>query len=148
MEYNDEPILTINEYENMAKAYSDALKERGFIFVRVDHEMNEQMLQEMFDLFFKINRCLFVLGGFLNTASLYSLTDRQIKKLRMLFDYNEVMPNYQIKPDKTSCFLKYIALEFRLLKCLRNFDGHTNYDAQIDKIISDRLIALANAFPE
>lgn len=148
MEYNDEPILSINEYENMAKAYNEGMKERGFIFVRVDREMNEQMVEEMFDLFFKINRCLFLMGGFLNTSSMYSLTDRQIKRMRTLFDYNQPMPNYKFKPDKTSCFLKYIALEFRLLKCLLNMKNHSNYDVQIEQIINDRLIALGNAFPQ
>lgn len=38
MKYNDEQILSIDEYEAMAKAYSNALKKHGFVFVKVDNE--------------------------------------------------------------------------------------------------------------
>ena len=89
MEYNDEPILSLQDYELMAREYASALHKRGFIFVQVDDAQTNAMAEEAFQVLAEIKACLFNLGGFLNTSTMYSLNERHIKKLRVIFDYDK-----------------------------------------------------------
>ncbi len=148
MKYNDEQILSIDEYEAMAKAYSNALKKHGFVFVKVDNEKNQELIVNVFELLSKIKSCLFLMGGFLNTSTLYSLNERQIKRLRVIFDYEEPLTNHHYRRDKTSCFLVFIGLESQLLKVLLQLSEESNFEFELKKIINDRLSALSTIFKE
>ena len=85
MKYDDEKLLSIEEYEVMAKAYSQALKDKGFIFVQIDGRDNEEIIAETFNLLIKIKSLLFHLGNFLNTGHLYSLNERHIKIFQTMY---------------------------------------------------------------
>lgn len=148
MEYNDEQILSIDEYETMAKAYSNALKKHGFVFIKIDSEKNQELITKAFELISKIKTCLFLMGGFLNTSSFYSLNERQIKKLRIIFDYEEPLVNHHYRHDKTTCFLIFLGLESQLLKVLLQLSEESNFEFELKKIINDRLTMLANIFKE
>ena len=77
---------------------------------------------------------------------MYSLNERQIKKLRIIFDYNKPLKNYKIKYDKTICFLKFLVLEVNLLRYLLQLCDKSNFEHEIKKIIDDRLITLNKVF--
>ena len=48
MEYNDDQVLNCSTYEIMARAYAEAMKEKGFMFVQVDNEKNEVYILHIF----------------------------------------------------------------------------------------------------
>ncbi len=146
MKYNDEQILSLQEYEIMAKEYTNSLKKRGFIFVQVDSEEVSQLIDETFNLLAMNKTCLFLMGGFLNTSSFYSLNERQIKKLRIIFDYGKTLPTFKFRHDKTECFLKFVGIEARIIKNLLNLSEKTNYEHELKTICQDRLTTMANIF--
>ena len=142
MNYNDEKMLSVEGYENMAKAYSNLLKQQGFMIVKVDNEENKQLMDETLELITTIKAYLFRLGGFLNTGKLYSLTDRQSKKLEVIFDSKLPIVNHIQCFDKTKCFLNYLSYEFALLKNLIALKDQSNFESNILRIIDDRLVLL------
>ncbi len=146
MKYDDEQILTLQDYEIMAKAYANALKSKGFIFVQVDDEQFKEVVEETFDYFAQAKSCLLILGGFLNTSPIYSLNERQLKKLRVIFDYEKPLKSYKFRYDKTYCFLKFLGLEVRILKNLIYLKDKSNFENELNKLIEDRLITLSNVF--
>ena len=116
MEYNDEPILSLQDYELMAREYASALHKRGFIFVQVDDEQTNAMVEEAFQVLAEIKACLFNLGGFLNTSTMYSLNERHIKKLRVIFDYDKPLATFKLRRDKTYCFLRVFNMSDKDIK--------------------------------
>lgn len=144
MKYNDDQLLNIEGYENMARAYSNLLKKQGFIIIKADDTENKQLIENIFELFAKIKAYLFRLGGFLNTSRIYSLTDRQSKKIEIIFDKN-LPTGIKINcHDKTKCFLNYLGFEFELIKNLIAIKEQSNFESDILKIINDRLSLLKN----
>lgn len=142
MEYNDEAILSIGDYEQMAKAYAMALKSKGFMIVQVsDGQMREQV-EEIFERLFKIKSLLFALGGFLNTSQFYSLNERQIKKLALLFDFQGSPTTTRPPRDKTKCFLAFLAEECLLIKNLISLAENSNYENHVKDLVSTRLTKL------
>ena len=61
MEYNDEQILNIKDYEIMAKAYASEFKKRGFMVVQVDEEENNELIEKIFEKLVKIKSHLLML---------------------------------------------------------------------------------------
>ena len=146
MKYDDEKFPGIESYEQMAKAYSESLKKKGFMVVRIDDQKNKELIEQTMTILAQIKRLLFRLGGFLNTGKLYSLTERQTKKLEIIFD--EICPkNFPINfNDKTKTFLEYISLEAKLTKNLIELMEQSNFENEILKILNDRLTLLGNLF--
>ena len=142
MQYNDEELLNINQYEEMAKAYASALKNQGFRIVQMEDSFLDGLLNEIFEGLSKIKSLLLALGGFLNTSQFYSLNERQIKKLSLIFDREINFSNRRICHDKTKCFLSFLAEEFMLIKKLIILAESCNYESQIKDIISSRLTKL------
>ena len=141
MNYNDEELLSPCKYEEMANAYANALKQKGFMIVAIDDDKNAILIKNIFELLAKIRLSLFRLGGFLNTSSLYSLTSRQIKKLEIMFD--SVLPEVNLPfHDKTKCFLNYISLECELIKNLITLKEQSNFEVELNRIVNDRLSLL------
>ncbi len=141
--YNDEQLLSVTDYENLAKAYSSALKNKGFMIVQVDSEANKILLNEIFENLYSIKTYLFNLGGFLGTGKFYSLNERQLKKLSILFDYERAEFKTNPPRDKTKCLLKFLSSECRLIKNLISLSERTSFETQIQDIISARLTLLS-----
>lgn len=147
MKYNDEQILDVDSYAVIAKAYSDAMKKKGYKIIQVDTVKNSLLLEEIFETMLKIKSCLFFLGGFLNTQRMYSLNDRQLKKLAILFDQSTPSPNrFEFKKDKTKCFLEFVGLESGLIKNLIALAEQSSLDQEIYYIIDDRLTVMKDTF--
>ena len=143
MEYNDEKILSINDYEIMAKAYANELKKRGFMVVQVDAEKNQELVEKVLLQMGIIKSHLFMLGGFLNTSQFYSLNDRQIKKMSLLFDANPTPASLTLPHDKTKCFLSFLSFEFELIKNLMELTDKSNYENQLKQLINARLAVMS-----
>ena len=139
MEYNDEQILNLNDYEKIAKAYAAALSKKGFTIAWLDSEDNTPIIDEIFARLANIKSLLFALGGFLNTGKFYSLNERQCKKLCIIFDHAIVSPSKKIPFDKTKCFLSFLSEECLLLKALISIAERSSFEAQIKEIIFSRL---------
>lgn len=143
MNYNDEGLLSIEQYEVMAKAYADALKKRGLKIVNIDDEIDERDVDEIFDKISNIKSLLFTLGGFLNTSTFYSLNERQLKKLLIIFD-KDTIPSLHVKTrDKTKCFLSFLSCEFALTSKLLTLSEKTNFESEIKGMIHQRLTLLS-----
>ncbi len=143
MNYNDEQLLNISDYEIMAKAYSSALKSRGFMIVQIDNDEYKSLLREIFEQLYNIRSLLFTLGGFLNTSKFYSLNERQIKKLALMFDFEEKPVPFKTPRDKTKCLLSFLSTECSLIKNLIELADKTNFENQIKDIIRSRLNLLS-----
>ncbi len=114
MEYDDFVCPTPDEYEQLARAYSNSLKEKGFVFVRLDSEAVNVLVDEVFDLLFKLRSSYRMLGNFMGSDRFYSLNEEQIETMRNLFDYKQNR-GFKLNWNKTKCFLNAISLENRLL---------------------------------
>ena len=146
MEYDDEKLLNIEGYELMAKAYSTFLKEKGFIIVKIDDKDVKQLVDKTMNLLSQIKVCLFRLGGRFNTSKIYGLTDREARRLEIIFD-TKLPANFQINcNDKTKCFFKYLSLEFELIKNLIALKEQSNFEQEILRILNDRLSLLNLVF--
>ncbi len=143
MIYEDDKILTMEEYEELAKQYYQSYNKNEFKFINTSED--EVLLDLVFNSFSLVNQSLFRLGGFLNTSKLYTLTNKQIKIFLNL--YNKKLPFLSIKQcDKTNTFLNYIGLESQLLLNLINLARIDKNEDIINRIINDRLIAIKNIF--
>ncbi len=141
MEYNDEQILSLQDYEKIAKAYAKGV--RSFKIISLDNEETQKLVLPIFELLYSIKASLFTLGGFLGTSKFYSLNERQIKKLSIMLDFDEVLKVPQPPKDKTRCLLKFLADELVLIRNLSNFAEKSNYERQIKEIIDSRLALLS-----
>ena len=143
MIYEDDKILSLEEYEDLAKKYYQSLKNHDVKFV--DLRENEELIKETMSSFSLVNQCLFRLGGFLNTSKLYFLTNKQIKIFKTLYDVTPDIVNLNFK-DKTKTFLQYIGLESQLILNLIDLAKKDKNQEVLDRIINDRLVVLKNIF--
>ncbi len=146
MEYNDEKLLSIDEYEVMAKAYSQHLRDKGFIFIQVDSEENNELICEVNELFSQIKSSLFYLGNFLGTGRLYSLTDRQIRLFQTIYPDCTQTNSYKIRGDKTKCFLNLMSLESTLISKLLTLSENSPFFKQLDTMIRERLYVTSEIY--
>ena len=141
--YNDECLLPTDEYQKMAKAYADMLEKKGIRIININDEVDKNIINEIFDKLLTIKSLLFAMGGFLNTSRFYSLNERHINKLSVIFDY-DLSPSNSVKwHDKTKCFLSFISTELALIKQLINIIDKTSFERDIKNIIDNRLNLLS-----
>lgn len=114
MEYDDFVCPTPDEYEQLARAYSTSLKEKGFVFVRLDTESTNVLVDEVFDLLFKLRATYRSLSSFMGADRFYDLNEEQIDAMRQMFDYKQNR-GFKMNWNKTKCFVNAISLENRLL---------------------------------
>lgn len=138
MLYNDENISTPENFEKMAKAYSDSLKEQGFVFFKINEEDYSLLLTEVFDILFKLRASYRFLGGFLESDKFLSLTEKQIDYLRTLFSYNKNQ-GYIVKTNNTKCFLNNISLESVLILKLNILAQKSEYFQELSSLVNERL---------
>ena len=139
MEYNDEKLLSVQEYAAMAQEYATALKKRGFVFVQIDELIDKSLVDDVFDCLGKLRSCLLFLGGFLGTGKLFQANERHVESLKILLDCDAELPSHRIRGDKTKCFLGLLSLESKLISLLLNLSKDCPFGKQIDRIIQERL---------
>lgn len=143
MLYEDDKILTIDEYEKLAKEYLKSFNDKEFKLISAIDDKN--LIQDVLMDFSLISRTLFCLGGFLNTSRLYSLTCKQVKTLQEM--YQTSLPNANIPfKDKTKLFLFYIGCENSLILNLLSLSRTSQNSDKIERMIIDRLVLSKNIF--
>ena len=146
MEYNDEKMSSLEQFERAAKEYAKALNESGFKIIKINERDKQELVDKIMLLFSQIKLLLFRLGGYLGTGKLYFLTEKQSKKLAILWD-EPITKNIKIPLlDKTKTFLKYLGCEFALIKNLIVIKDQSNFESDITRIINDRLTILERIF--
>lgn len=138
MVYEDNLSPTPEEYEKMAKLYSNNLKEKGFVFVNMFDEDYSLLLDEIFDLLFKLRASYRFLNGFLESDQFLDLTEKQIDNLRNMFGYTKNR-GVRLQTNITKCLINTISLEGVLTLKLLELAKKSGHLQQILKIIKDRL---------
>lgn len=141
MEYNDEQFPTQENYEKMARAYTSTLQHQGFVFVRLQDENLTFLIDEVFETLFKLRASYRQLGTFLDSNKFLDLTNNQIEELRDMFNYSKNR-GFQIRVNKTKCFLNTISLEAKLLLKLNELAQKSEQFEKLSKLANDRLLLI------
>ena len=134
--FNDESTCTPDEFEKMAKAYSDALDRSEFRFFENENARNI-IVDEVFETLFKLRASYRFLNGFLGSDLFLDLTEKQIADLRKLFNY-QTNHGFRVRVNSTKCLLNTISLESNLLLKL-NILSQFDFLDELSKIADDRL---------
>ena len=145
MNYNDEASPTLENFENMARAYSEKIKNEGFVFINLNDQDYSFLLEEVFDILFKLRASYRFLNGFLGSNLFLDLTEEQIKDLRDLFDYTKNR-GFRVQTNNTKCFLNTVSLESKLILKLGDLAKKSDHFSAISSIINKRLVLIANNY--
>lgn len=91
-----------------------SLRDRGFVFISLENESQKLLIDEVFDLLFKLRASYRMLGSFMGCDRFYKLNEEQIDILRQKFDYR-ANRGFRLGWNKTKCLLNCISLENKLL---------------------------------
>lgn len=106
--YNDEKLA--ENFETIARAYSKSMKNKGFIFIKLEEEEFSLLLDEICLLFSKIMACLERLKGFLDCTLLKEATYQNEKDFMGKFNVKSKC-RFKNVENPTNCFLSLISLE-------------------------------------
>lgn len=110
--YNDE--LMPENFEQIAKAYSKMLKNKGFVFVRLEEEEFSLLLSEILIILEKMLACLKRLESFFDSKKLQQKIDFSKKHLEDKFG-NKNPHKFVCVENEDLSFLSLIALENTLI---------------------------------
>lgn len=145
MEYDDEKLPSLDSMSQIAKAYSNNLKEQGFVFIKLSDEEYSFLIEDVFDTMFKLRSSYRFLNGFMGSKSLYDLNEEQIDVLRELFSYKKNR-SFQVKTNKTKCFINTFSLECKLVLKLNELAYKGEKIHEISKILNKRLMLLSENY--
>lgn len=111
-EYNDS--LMPSDFEQMAKAYSKHLKDKGFVFVRLEEEEFNLLLAEIFVLLSKIEACLKRLENQLEAERLKTSVCNAKKMLQERFGTKK-QHSFECVENENNAFLSLVAIENMLV---------------------------------
>ena len=148
MEYDDEKLLSLEEYEVMAKEYSKSLKKSGFVFIKVDENLCEELVSEIFELYQKIYASLLFLGKFSNLDKLANLTSEQMSTLKILYPECSQTPSIQVRGNKNLIFLNFLSLESDLNLKLLSLCEQSPFSSQLKPLILSRLACTKEIFKQ
>ena len=143
MEYNDEMLPTMKNFEEMARAYNFSLKQKGFVFISLEEEGKNLLVDEVFDLLFRLRASYRFLGSFLDSNIMLNITEEHLLKLRELFMV-ENNKGYFIRTNQTKCFLNSIALENTLCIKLLLLAQKCEFGQEILSLIIEREKLISN----
>ena len=136
--YNDDGLSTPENFEKMAREYAEKLKDEGFKFfpskVHIDF-----LLDEVFEILFKLRSSYRFLRGFLGSENFLELTETQIDKLRKIFSYNKNR-GFRVRVNSTKCLLNSISLESELILKINLLAQNCDYLDELSNLINARLL--------
>ena len=112
--YNDE--LLPEDFEEMAKAYSANLKNKGFVFVKLFEEEKSLLIGEILVLFAKMKACLHKLQKSIDGKKLFLALQNYEEKICEKFKKNP--HNFVCVENENNAFLSLISAENMLLSKL------------------------------
>lgn len=145
MVYNDEGFASLDAIEQMAKAYNDAMKEKGFVFVNLDEVGKNILAKEVMEILFKLRSSYRYMKNFLSSSSIASLTEQHIEKMRTLFSIED-NTGYIITCNNTKCFLNAISLEQMLNTKLLLLSQKCSYGEELISLIIERNELISRCF--
>lgn len=137
MGYDDEAIASVDTIEEMAKAYGKSLKQKGFVFINLEEHGKNLLVDEVFDLLFKLRASYRYLGTFLDSNKMLSITETHIASLRELFNIEE-NKGFFVANNRTKCFLNTVSLENALAIKLLLLSQKCEYGEKILSLIIER----------
>ncbi len=141
MKYYDDEIASCESFEKMARSYSASLKEQGFLFIKLENEEFRYLVDEVFELFFKLKSSYGFMKKFMNSEEMNNLTEEQIEDLRSIFNFQKNKA-FKIKTNLTKCFLNTLSLECELLYKLNLLAHKSEKISELSSLASDRLITM------
>ena len=106
--YNDEKLA--ENFETIARAYSKSMKNKGFVFIKLEEEEFSLLLDEINVIFSKIMACLEHLKGYLDCNLLKEMTIQNQKEFSDKFNVR-CKNQFENVENPTNCFLSLISLE-------------------------------------
>lgn len=106
--YNDEKLP--DNFEVMAKAYSQSLKNKGFVFIKLEEEEYALLLDEIAVLFEKILASLKILNEKADCTIIWEATKQQQADFIDKFSYNR-KHKFKCIESADNCFLSLVSLE-------------------------------------
>lgn len=109
MENYDDFKLADN-FETIARAYSKSMKNKGFIFVKLEEEEFSLLLDEISLLFAKILACVDLLKKSFDCRRLEEMTLKNIREMEEKFACKP-KSHFQYIESPNKCFLSLVAIE-------------------------------------
>ena len=141
--YDDEKLL--ENYEMMARAYSKSLKNKGFVFVRLEEEEFSLLVDEIMVIFCKILASLERLKNSMYCDELKDLTKMNISSFKEKF-HTSCCHNFKSVQSPSDCFLTLVALENMLTLKLMILSVKSGELEFCHEIITKRTHVFANSF--
>ncbi len=145
MSFDDNQFSSMEAFENMAKAYYSNLKEKGFVFIRLFDENLDFLIDEVFDIFFKLKSAYQSMKGFMGSGLFLEMTNEQIDELRKLFSYTKNRA-FQVRTNNTKCLLECVSLESRLILKLNELAKKCDHFESLGQIVQKRILLSTNNF--
>ena len=146
MEYNDEKLC--DNFEAMARAYTKSLKNKGFVFIKLEDEEFSMLLDEIVLLFSKIDACLERLSECVDCELLKDVTKKNIASFKQKFNYTGQSRRYRCLTSPSESFLSLISLENTLTLKLMILSVKSGELEFCHEIITTRTHIYANSFSQ
>lgn len=139
--YDDE--LLPNDFEEMAKAYSKSLKKKGFVFVRLEEEEFNLLVDEVLVLIAKMKASLVRLNKQMESKK---LMDRlESFEIRIMEKFGKKKPHiFRCVENENQAFLSLVAIENMLilkLLCLSLKSGEL-------ELCNECIVGISSVFAE
>lgn len=141
--YEDEKLL--DNYEDMARAYSKSLKNKGFVFIKLEDEEFSMLVDEINIIFAKILATFEKLSSFMDCKVAKDLTEKQISAFNDKF-HHRTSVCFNFVQSATSAFLTLISLENTLTLKLMILSVKSGELEFCHEIITARAHVYANSF--
>ncbi len=141
--YNDE--LLPENFEQIAKAYSNSLRNKGFVFVSLEEEEFNLLVCEVFIILAKMEACLARLRHQIDAKVLQEKIDNSTCMLRKEFQYKKTHKFVCIE-DENNAFLSLISLENLLIIKLMLLSIKSEKLEVCNKIITSISCVFAESF--
>ena len=142
--YNDEMLP--ENFEQIAKAYSKSLKDRGFVFVRLEEEEFNLLLDEIFVIIAKMRACLLKMDKVLNSTKLQDILEKSEKKLSKTYNCNKTY-KFLCLDEANRAFLGLVSLENLLLLKLMLLAVKSERLEECNEISTSIASIFAESFP-
>ena len=141
--YDDE--LMPDDFEQIAKAYSKSLKNKGFVFVRLEEEEFNLLISEVFILLKKMLACLEKMERVLNSKLLKERICHANNLLSNKFGKNNFQ-NFECLEDENMAFLSLVSIENTLIIKLMLLSVKSGELELCNQIITDISSVFADSF--
>ncbi len=106
--YDDQKL--VENFEEVARAYAKSLKNKGFVFIKLQQEDFSMLLDEISIIFGKLLASFEILSQKIDCNIILNETQKEYRHFRKLFDYQSVH-KFSSDMNYSQTFLAVFALE-------------------------------------